>query len=400
MKKKVSIIGSGACALALALELNTELFEITIYEKSKSAGRKFLVAGQGGLNITHSESPTSFIEKYTPKIFLEKAFQQFSNIDFINWLDQLGIETFVGSSKRIFPVSNLKPIQVLNILLDKIKTKKIRFLFEHEWAGFNETKLLFKTPKEKVEISSDFTVFCLGGASWHVTGSDGSWKDFFKTKGVQVNNFEASNCTFLIHWPEILIPKLAGKSLKNISISCHNVNHLGEITFTAQGIEGSGVYPLSPQIRADLKANNGKAILNVDLKPSLSKAQLVEKINKINAKNNYTEQIKREINLPSFLIQLLKFYLTKEEFLNAETLAEKIKSFPLVVYRCGAITEAISTVGGIDLNEIDENFQIKKLPQHFAIGEMLDYDAPTGGYLLQSCFTMGVVLARKLNNIF
>jgi uncharacterized flavoprotein (TIGR03862 family) len=398
LKKRVVIIGGGSSALMLGCELNPEKFDITIYEKNAALGRKFLVAGDGGLNLTHSENSKNFIHRYTPFTFLEKAFCNFTNLDLINWLQDIGITTFVGSSGRVFPVKGIKPVEAFNFFHEKIKKNAVSILSRHEWLGFSKNNhLVFGHNKNLIEIESDYIIFCLGGASWSITGSKGDWLDYFRKKNITARPFEASNCAFKINWGDELIKKIEGKVLKNISITCGNKTHFGEIMLTRFGIEGSGIYPLSPEIRKQLN-KKGSAEILIDLKLGVTSEKIIEKLQTIILKKGLTNNLKKLLNLSSVQIQLLKTHLSKEDFMSLSKLAHNIKHFKLAIIDSASVDESISTVGGIALSEIDQNFELKKLRDHFAIGEMLDYDAPTGGYLLQSCFSMANYVAHYLNS--
>ncbi|WP_299666980.1 NAD(P)-dependent oxidoreductase [uncultured Polaribacter sp.] len=393
MKKKVSIIGGGASALFVAAFLDHQKFDITIYEKNKTVGRKFLVAGKGGFNLTHSENITAFIERYTPSKFLKKAFVNFDNLQFQNWLNAIGIKTFIGSSKRVYPEKGIKPIEVLNAMLAVLKKKEVCIKYNHTWLGWTtEKQLLFNN---HFEIKSDYTIFSLGGASWKVTGSDGSWLNTFNNQKVLTTPFQVSNCAFGIDWKHLFIEKFEGSPLKNIAISCRNKEQKGEVVITNFGIEGNAIYALSPEIRKELESHH-KAKIYMDLKPIFSEEILQNKIKQSNFRNT-TEILKKELKLSEVQIGLLKNYLTKEQFLNEELLVKYIKNFPLEIIETANLDEAISTVGGISLQAVDENFELKKLKTQYCIGEMLDWDAPTGGYLLQACASMGASLAKHLN---
>ncbi len=399
MKKTISIIGGGASALILGCELNTKKYTVSIFEKNTALARKFLVAGDGGLNLTHSEDESKFILRYTPYEFLETAFKNFSNKDLIKWLNNTGLETFVGTSGRVFPKKGIKPIDVLNRLEEKIKSNSVKINFKHEWTGFSENnELIFKTPTGNKQIQSDVVIFCLGGASWPVTGSKGDWLSFFKDKKIKTTPFEASNCSLKINWPQELIKVIEGKPLKNISIKCGNKIHAGEIVLTSFGIEGSGIYPLSPQIRDELN-KLGLAKIYIDLKPLLSSEDALKKITNSRSKLSYTENIVKQLNLNKTQIILLKSVMSKSDFLDPIKIVNNLKNLELLISSLGPIEDAISSVGGISLTEISEDFELKKLKNKFVIGEMLDYDAPTGGYLLQSCFSMGKYLADHLNDL-
>lgn len=393
--KFLAIIGGGPSALMLAAMLDETKYSVHIYEKNAAVGRKFLVAGDGGFNLTHSEDMDSFIRRYTPDDFLENALRTFTNKDLCDWLQAIGIETYVGSSKRIFPVKGIKPIEVLNAFLDKLKSKQVQIHALHEWKGWSETNtLIFQNKKEEVYVESDIVVFALGGGSWKVTGSDGTWLELFQKKGIQTIPFQPSNCGYNTPWPDAFIEKHEGKWLKNIAVSCCGTHKHGELVITRSGIEGGAVYALSPEIRQQLQ-HNQVAEITIDLKPTFAAETLVQKLSK--PAKSVTELLSKELKLTDTQITLLKAVVSKEDFLNRETLAAAIKTFPLTLTGMSAIDEAISTVGGIALSEVDENFQLHKFSNQFVLGEMLDWDAPTGGYLLQGCFSMGAYAATYLN---
>ena len=391
-KKKISIIGGGPSAFLLACFLDPEKFSVTIYEKNKTFGRKFLVAGKGGFNLTHSETTQELINRYTPTGFLDKALQNFTNTDFRNWLNTIAIPTYVGSSKRVYPKQGIKPIEVLNAIAKTLKEKGVTVKYEHTFSGWNNSD---EPILNKVAIKTDYTIFCLGGASWKITGSDGKWLDSFSEKGIKTKIFQGSNCGYKINWNKDFIKKHEGTPLKNITISCDTRLQKGEAVITTFGLEGNAIYGLSPQIRAQLAANL-KAAIYIDFKPSLSIENLYAKM-QVSGYKNTSQILKKEIKLSAAQIDLLKAYVSKEEYLNKEILAKKIKSFPLEILNTASIDESISTVGGIDLSAISQNFELEKLANQFCIGEMLDWDAPTGGYLLQGCVSTGVWLAKYLN---
>lgn len=381
----------------LASVLDPRLFSVRIYERNAATGRKFLVAGDGGFNLTHSEQPENFISRYTPSGFLKEAFMYFSNLELIDWLAAIGIETYIGSSGRVFPRRGIKPVDVLNAFLKQLSERQVQIFTRWVWTGFDATgELCFENGER---VISDLTVFCLGGASWPVTGSRGEWAAYFRSRGIAVNNWEPSNCTYRVTWPDDLLKKAEGKALKNLSLRCGEHVVRGEVVMTAFGLEGSGIYPLSPWIREALR-QSGQAELFLDLKPDVSMSQLKERIVNRPGKRAYTVEVATVLNLNSVQMQLLKVLLSKEEFLNAEFLASRIKNLRIIITGTAPLEEAISSVGGIVLGEINTSFELVKLPRHFAIGEMLDYDAPTGGYLLQSCFSMGKWLGDFLNRKF
>ena len=395
MKKSVSIIGGGPAALILAALLDCNKFTVTVYEKNKTLGRKFLVAGKGGFNLTHSEPIGELIARYTPPHFLEKALLDFDNEDFRKWIDSIGIPTYIGSSKRVYPESGIKPITVLNAILDVLNKQGVAIEYQHTWTGWtsNDT-LAFNTD---TTIKSDYTIFAMGGGSWKVTGSDGIWLDLFERENIPVVLFQSSNCAYRVAWPEDFILEHEGSPLKNIAISCLNKRQKGEAVITRFGLEGNAIYALSPQIREELERHQ-KAIISLDLKPTLRYEDLLYKIRKSTFKKT-SETLLKEIKLSPAQIGLLKKYLSKETYLNPELLAQNIKRLNIEITGSALLNDAISTTGGIQLDAVDENFQLKNKKNNYCIGEMLDWDAPTGGYLLQACFSMGMHLARHLNKV-
>lgn len=400
MKKTIAIIGGGASALVLSAMLDEKIYDVTIYERNAALGRKFLVAGDGGFNLTHSEDIENLISRYSfdnfDTHFLEHSLRHFTNIDTRAWFKNIGIETYIGTSKRIFPIRGIKPIQVLNAILNVLKNKNVHIKTKHIWQGFNaQNDLFFLQNDTKILVKSDFTVFSLGGASWSKTGSDGHWASFFEEKGIKIIPFQASNCAYKIDWQGDFLKHAEGQFLKNIALSCGEISKKGEVVVTQFGLEGGAIYALSPAIRAQLKAYK-TATVYMDLKPVLSFLDIKQKLSSKGNKS-ITSLLKEQLHLSETAISLLKNQLTKAEFTDVDILISKIKKLPLSIKGISPIEEAISTVGGISLDELDADFQLKKLSNHYAIGEMLDWDAPTGGYLLQACFSMGSYLANHLN---
>jgi len=396
MKKSIAIIGGGSAAMMLAAQLDEKKFDVSIYERNAALGRKFLVAGDGGFNLTHSEKIGQFISRYPPFSFMEPIIRSFTNTDLRNWFSSIGIETIVGSSKRVFPREGIKPIDVLNAILKVLKKKNVSIQTQHVWKGWKNDELLFEVNGEIKNVKADTIVFALGGGSWKVTGSDGAWTNHFKEKGIDIVPFQSSNCAFEIKWSNEFLKITEGQSLKNISLKCAEHEKKGEVVITQFGIEGGAIYALSAAIRKQLN-EQGTATVYLDLKPSFTIEQIKTKI--LNRGNkSLSQHLESELNLDKVELQLLKFILTKDEFTNIELLSEKIKNLPLIITATAPLDEAISTVGGIALTEIDQHFQLKKLPNHYVIGEMLDWDAPTGGYLLQGCFSMGERLGKYFNS--
>ncbi len=394
-KKSITIIGGGPAALMLACSLDNAKYEISIYEKNATVGRKFLVAGKGGFNLTHSEDLEPFINRYHPKEFIGAFIKQFTNIDFRNWLQDIGIETYVGTSKRVFPKKGIKPIEVLQAIEKELLKNQVTINYNHSWTGWKNDELVFEHKQTTLIIKSDITVFALGGGSWKVTGSDGGWLTYFKKKQITTLPFVSSNCAYQIKWDNELLKLIEGQALKNCQFNCHGILKKGEAVLTQFGIEGSGIYALSKPIRKQLLANK-IASITIDFKPELNEIQVQQRL-KDHAHLSIKDCLEKKLNLTPIQIQLLKFITTKEQYHSYAVLSKLIKAYPLTINDFAPIDEAISTVGGIALSEVKEHLELSKLPNHYCIGEMLDWDAPTGGYLLHACFSMGYSLANYLN---
>ncbi len=389
-KKSIAIIGGGASALFFATTIDSSKFSVTIYEKNKSLGRKFLVAGDGGFNLTHSEPIEDMIARYSPSDFLQAALKQFDNVSYRKWLLDIGVPTFVGSSKRVYPEKGIKPIEVFNAILKVIKKNNIKIEYEQEWMGWKGNDLLFNFSNN---VKADIVIFALGGASWSKTGSKGDWLHYFEEQEVRTIPFESSNCAFEVKWDEDFSYKFSGQPLKNISLSCGNSHQKGELVITKFGLEGNAIYALSPCIREQIQQNK-LATVYIDFKPTLTIERILEILN---SKQNRSKILKEKLKLSTSIIAWVKLKMTKDEFLNNEVLAKNIKSFPVELVSAAKIEEAISTVGGIPINELNSSFELKKKSGYYCIGEMIDWDAPTGGYLLQACYSMGRTLGMKLN---
>lgn len=395
MKKTVAIVGAGSAALVLAAHLDESLYEVHIYERNQAPGRKFLVAGDGGFNLTHAETKETFVTRYKPEEFMYQSFMSHDHLAFRSWLAQIGIPTYVGSSQRVFPEQHIKPIDVLNAVLRVLAQKDVQLHKQHIWKGWEGSSLAFEHQGQHLVKQADITVFALGGGSWKVTGSWGEWLPYFEGKGINAIPFVASNCAFGITWPTAELRGLEGQFLKNIAVLCERQYKKGELVLTHYGLEGGAIYALSNPIRAQMD-KYGKALIGLDLKPMLTEVDVLQRLQQAR-RGSWTQHIEKQLNLSKVAIALLKAYVDKDTFSNPQLLAPKIKNLPLYIEKLGVVDEAISTVGGINLDEVDENFQLKKLPSHYCIGEMLDWDAPTGGYLLQACFSMGCALAKHLN---
>jgi uncharacterized flavoprotein (TIGR03862 family) len=379
----------------LAAQLDTDKYQVTIYDKKKAVGRKFLVAGEGGLNLTFNAPLDELINQYHPNDFIAPILQQFTNEDLRNWFKSLEIPTFLGSSNRVFPAKELKPIDVLNKITEHLTAKNVQFKLDTQWTGWNTKGHLCFNDSEDIE--SDITVFALGGASWKVTGSDGSWCGAFMERGINVLPFRAANCAFHIDWDTNFIHTHAGKPLKNIALKYKKQSSKGELVVSEFGLEGNALYALSRSLQDELLTKKS-VCLKLDLKPTMTVSQIKAKYKKSKL-TKVTDILKEDLSLDRTAVALIKQYSDKETFMDIDQLAKIIKAVPITLTAADDIDKAISTLGGIALDEVDANFQLNKMPNTYAIGEMLDWYAPTGGYLLQGCFSMGFSLAENLNGL-
>ena len=391
--QNVVLIGGGPAALLLAARLDTRRYRVTLCEQKKTVGRKFLVAGEGGLNLTYAEPVEALIARYSPAPFMAAAIRQFDNEALRQWLHRHGVPTFVGTSKRVFPEASLKPFVVLNRLVAAVEDNGVKIRTEMTWTGWTDTGALQFANGEIHH--PDVTVFALGGASWRVTGSDGAWRAPFVAKGIEVHPFRAANCAFAVQWSEDFITAHAGKPLKNITLTYQDQRTTGELTVTQSGLEGNAIYPLSQKLQRTLYSAP-TAEIYLDLKPTLTLAELQRKYEQ-SSSSKVTATLKNDLRLDRTAIALLKQASDRATFLTPDLLLQTIKALPLTLHAPAPLDEAISTLGGIALDEIDPHFQLNQLPHTYAIGEMLDWYAPTGGYLLQGCFSMGAALAHHLN---
>lgn len=389
-RERIAIIGGGPAGL-IAADVLAPTHEVHLYEQGKSVGRKFLVAGQGGFNLTNSVDGAELAAMYTPPGILDDALAAFGSTALRNWFLEMGIPTFVGTSGRVFPTPGVKPIDVLNAIRARLVERGVQFHLEHTFVGFDaEANVLIEHQGARTSIQADYTLFALGGGSWSVTGSTGTWPKLLKPLGIEAVPFSASNCGVEVAWPEAFAHAHAGKPLKNVRIAAGERSGLGEATITAQGLEGNAIYPLVPALRSALDSGI-PAVLHIDLKPNNITEQLLDKIAGKEPKN-YAEAL----NLDRAALALLKAFTTKERFFSPFALAQDIKDLRVPVTGLRPIEEAISTVGGISIADLSSDFSLKRHPDIFTLGEMVDWEAPTGGFLLQGCFAMGHHAARSI----
>ncbi len=394
-KSSIVIIGGGPSAMMLACTLDSSKYDVTIVEKGKAIGKKFLVAGKGGFNLTHSEDIHQMITKYEAPPFIIEALRAFTNLEFRKWLLDLGIDTYVGSSKRVFPIKGIKPVEVLQAIKKELKRRNVTILTDTQWVNsFIENGYINLIQKgQEVTVKADKLVFAMGGSSWKVTGSDGGWIKSFNSVEVNTIPFRASNCALHINWTEGMKSHY-GKPIKNIALSYNQKYIKGELMITKEGIEGSPAYALSYYIGNDLITNESVEI-EVDLKPSIELNKVASILSSSDKKTS--KILRQDLSLSNHAVALLKSNTTREEFSNLDILAKRIKKMPLSIIGLSDIDKAISTVGGVDCNFLNDKMELRNFPNHYVIGEMIDWNGPTGGYLLQACFSMGRQLGVILN---
>lgn len=392
MRKRVMIYGAGAAGLLAAMKLCGD-HEVIVIDKERNIGQKLLVAGKGGLNITNSVEIQDLVSKYSPPGFLDQCLTDNDTLAFRAWLEQNGIQTYPGSSGKVFPEKGISVKHILQNFKKRLLSEGVEFRMKSRFAGFNDLlEPLIETRGKTETADADFHIFALGGASWPQTGSDGGWLELFRSAGFEVLPFEASNCGVNIQWPDSISKFHAGKPLKNISLNFRKKSSKGEALLTETGLEGYALYPLIPLIREALKTRES-VVIEIDLKPFSSPEQLQHKLEGKTIKPQKYAEI---LNLNPIQMALAKTLTTKETYLNSQEFAAAIKHLPIRIDSLRPIEEAISSVGGLSVSELNSNFSLLRNSKLFAIGEMVNWDAPTGGFLLQACFSMAGRVSRAI----
>lgn len=395
--KHVAIIGAGPAGLMAAEVLAQGSVKATVYDAMPSAGRKFLMAGRGGLNLTHSEPLPAFLARYREAMpHLKAAIEAFPPQALRDWSEALGQETFVGSSGRVFPKA-FKASPLLRAWLRRLDAMGVKLLLRHRWSGWDEQgRLRFQTPGGPRVVETSATVLALGGASWPRLGSDGVWTVTLAAKGVKISPLRPANSGFTVAWSEIFRDRFEGQPLKGVALTfgAHCVR--GEAIVTRTGIEGGAVYALSAELREAV--DRGRVILHVALRPDLGMKELIAKISAPKGKQSLSNFLRKAVSLSPVAIGLLQEAVkasgTSLASLSPPDLANLINAVPTELTGVAPIARAISTAGGIPFSELDNDFMIRRLPGVFAAGEMLDWEAPTGGYLLQASFATGAAAGR------
>lgn len=394
----VGIVGGGPAGLRAAEVLSGSGVPVTLYEAKPSVGRKFLVAGRGGLNLTHSEEKERFVTRYRgsqSEGFWTSLLEDFGNQELREWAQGLDVDTFVGTSGRVFP-RQFQSAHLLRRWIKKLKDQGVAFRTRWQWVDLrthdDRFTLSFKTQEGLQTVSHDAVIMALGGASWPETGSDGGWVSQFDHLGLSVAPLTPANCGWEVNWnPDILVTA-EGLPLKNLTVAAGGVSVQGELLITRSGLEGGALYQLGYQLRT---MKNPELLL--DLKPTFSAQGLADKITESN-QDNILSIASKMWRLSAGASALLKAYAPNESLHSPPLLAEAAKALRIPLTGPRPIAEAISSAGGVSFKELDDHLMVLRLPGLFLAGEMLDWEAPTGGYLLQGCFATGTRAARSVVN--
>ncbi|GAA5166784.1 TIGR03862 family flavoprotein [Viridibacterium curvum] len=372
---------------------------VEVFDAMPSVGRKFLMAGKGGMNITHSEATDTFVTRYGDRqTQLQPMLQAFGAEQLREWIHGLGVDTFVGSSGRVFP-ADMKAAPLLRAWLHRLRNDGVQVHVRHRWTGACERgtdgsfQTAFTTPDGEVSLRCDAVVLALGGGSWGRLGSDGAWVPWLQAQGVEVAPLQPSNCGFECAWSEHFRERFAGEPLKSVSASCvdaKGIRHArhGECMVTAQGIEGGLIYALSAPLREQI-AREGSALLELDLAPGRDLARVTQEVAHPRGSRSLSSHLQSRLGITGVRAGLLRECLSKEAFANPQQLAAGIKALPLRLLATRPLDEAISSAGGVCFGALDAGLMLRARPGVFCAGEMLDWEAPTGGYLLTACFATG-----------
>jgi len=387
----VAIIGGGPAGLMAAEVLSQAGIRVDVFDGMPSVGRKFLLAGVGGVNITHSEAYPAFLSRYAARApQIAPLLRAFDADALCQWIHQLGIETFIGSSGRVFP-TDMKAAPLLRAWLKRLRDSGVVIHTRHRWLGWDANGAMrIDSPEGEISVNPDATLLALGGGSWSRLGSDGAWMLPLEQRGVDLAPLQPSNCGFEVQaWSELMVSKFAGAPLKNIAIGLNDdIPRLGECVITATGIEGSLIYALSAPIREEIN-RYGAAVIHIDLLPGRPVDKLQAALSKPRGSRSMAKHLHSQVGIDGVKAALLRELTDAETFADPALLARAIKAWPLTLVKTRPLDEAISSAGGVRFEAMDERLMLKALPGVFCAGEMLDWEAPTGGYLLTGCFASG-----------
>lgn len=388
--RRVVVIGAGPAGLMAAEHLAHQGFAVSVHDRMPSFGRKFLMAGRGGLNLTHAEKLPDFLTRYRPEApVLRAAIEAFPPTQLVEWCHGLGIETFIGSSQRIFPREH-KASPLLRAWLQRLGGLGVVMHTRHRWVGLSDAGTpRFATPEGSIEVAADAVVLALGGASWPRLGADGGWTALLPQ--VAITPFAPANMGFRVAWSALFRDRYAGQPLKRIALTHAGQTQRGEAMVTASGLEGGAIYALSAAMREAI-ARDGTAEITLDLKPDLDLAEVAQRLAQRGRAETTSTALRKALALAPIAIALVQEVLHAQP--NAMPLPALVKALPLRLDAPEGLARAISSAGGIAWSAVDPALMLRAHPGVFACGEMLDWEAPTGGYLLQGCFSTGLHAAR------
>lgn len=395
MNKTIAIIGAGPAGLIAAEILSAAGRDVIVYERMPSPARKFLIAGRGGLNLTHSETMHTFVQRYAhAREKLAPMLDAFGPAHLIAWADGLGAETFVGSSGRVFPKA-MKASPLLRAWLKRLGAQGVRLRTRMTWTGWDASgALVFIHADGSIEhVRADAALLALGGASWPKLGSDGAWADVLAARGIALAPFKPANVGFEVSWSAHFKERFAGAPLKAVALRCGEHKAEGDVIATSYGLEGGAIYALSALLRESI-ARDGAARIALDLRPGLSLEAIAAKLAQAKKGDTLSSTLRKALNLAPAAANLLRE--TGPLPVQPDALARLIKAVPITLTATRGLERAISTAGGVSWDGIDAGLQLKALPGVYVAGEMLDWEAPTGGYLLQACFATGAWAARAI----
>lgn len=398
--RRVVIIGGGPAGLMAAETLAAAGVEVDLYDAMPSVGRKFLLAGRGGLNLTHSEPAERFLGRYgSRQTQVAQLLAGFDADALRAWSHGLGVDTFVGTSGRVFP-TEMKAAPLLRAWLHRLRAAGVRFHMRHRWLGWEDGALRFATPDGEIRVHAGATLLALGGASWKRLGSDGAWLPWMQAAGVEVMPLLPANCGFDVSWSTHFRERFAGQPVKSVTAACMQsdgttVTRPGEFVITESGVEGSLVYALSAPLRDALIAD-GSALLRLDLAPGKSLERLTAELQHPRGSRSLASHLQSRAGVTGVKAGLLREVLDREQMNDMSQVASAIKSLPLRLVATRPIDEAISSAGGVCFEALDDRLMLRRLPGVFCAGEMLDWEAPTGGYLLTACMASGRSAAQGM----
>jgi hypothetical protein len=389
MSFTVAVVGAGPAGLMAAEVLSQQGLGVDVYDAMPSAGRKFLLAGRSGLNLTHSEAFEPFMSRYGHRrTQFEPLLRAFGPVELCRWAKELGIETFVGTSGRIFPTA-MKGSPLLRAWLGRLSAGGVRFHLRHRCRGWNSDRSLqFETPQGRRSVQADAVVLALGGGSWARLGSDGAWVHWLRQAGVPVESLRPANCGFDVDWSPHFRERFDGQPVKSVVLTFESFSQQGEFVVTQSGIQGSLIYAASARIREALELR-GRAVISLDLAPDRSHAWLVERLDRTRGTRSLANHLEKTVGMKGLKAGLLYEFMPKADLLRPDRTATFIKQMPIPLTRPRPLDEAISSAGGVGFEALDPFLMLREIPGVFCAGEMLDWEAPTGGYLLTGCLASG-----------